>query len=255
MTCLQARDQLAEFVMDTLPVVGHREVERHLQTCAGCRKEVSELQEGLAGAAIALPIVEPPPSLEDRVVTKVQEASGRWRSHRRRAVRVLAVSALAAAVLAAGSVTWGLAMRAKVQTLQSREAVNATKLISVSQIIKQLRANGKALTATLVPAKGYPAGGGTVVIVTAPNEPDTFMIQVLMPETARGPFSVLLQERSGRTLMAGKLTRATSGAYMLASGGGFRVFAENLAPVTTVLVLDAAGHPVLTGDVRPYSST
>jgi hypothetical protein len=65
----------------------------------------------------------------------------------------------------------------------------------------------------------------------------------------------LLQERSGRTLKAGQLTRASNGIYMLGSGGGFRVFAESLAPVSTVLVLDAAGHPVLTGDVRPYSST
>lgn len=254
MTCLQAREHLAEFVMDTLPARQHREVERHLQWCHGCRKEVAELQEGLAGAALALPIVEPPPSLEDGVVAKVSEASGRWRVKRRRSVRILAVAALTALLLAVGSLTWGLAMRHQVQSLRSRDSANTTTLETIAGLANRLRAGGKALSATLAPTKGFAGGGGSAMIVTAPNEPDLFMIQVIIPHPAEGPFEVLLQQRSGRTIRAGRLTHASNGVYMLAAGGGFRQFPQTLTAITSVLVLDGRGGPVLTGDVRPYSN-
>ena len=254
MTCLQAREQLAEFVMDTLAVRQHREVERHLQWCHGCRKEVAELQEGLAGAALALPMVEPPPSLEDRVVTKVSDASGRWKVNRRRSVRVLAVAAMTALLLAVGSLTWGLAMRHQVQSLGDRESAKTTALQALGGLVKTLRAGGEALSATLAPTKGFVGGGGAAIIVTAPNEPDLFMIQVIIPRPAQGPFEVLLQQRSGRTIRAGRLTLASNDVYILAAGGGFRQFSQALTGVTSVLVLDGSGAPTLAGDVRPYSS-
>ena len=239
--------------MDTLPAKEHREVERHLQWCAGCRKEVAELQDGLAAAVIGLPSAKPPPSLEDRVVTKVVEASGRWRVGRRTSVRLLAVAALTAGMLAAGSLTWGLAMRQQVESLRSRVSTTTTTVDTLARLVKAFRANAKALSASLAPTGGFAPGGGAAMIVSAPNEPDLFVIQVIMPRNSRGPFTALLLERSGRTITAGRLTRGTNGVYMLAPGGGFRQFPETLDLVTSVLVLGGNGAPILTGDVHSYA--
>src|SRR5438876_11959284 len=100
MTCAEVRESLSEFSLGLLPGDDLREVERHLEWCAGCRRESAELAEGVASVALSLPVAEPPGSLEERVVAEVMTAAGRGRSPRRRGARVLAVAALAAAIMA-----------------------------------------------------------------------------------------------------------------------------------------------------------
>src|SRR5207248_9250766 len=90
--CLEFRARLGEHAVSTLPEKDRRELERHLEWCAGCRKEARELQEGAAMAGLSLPAVEPPPGLEGRMVSLVRAAANRSRPRAglRRSVTILA---------------------------------------------------------------------------------------------------------------------------------------------------------------------
>src|SRR5436190_20219424 len=58
-TCLEVRERLTEYALGLLTKVDASEVERHLEWCAGCRKESAELEEGAARMALALPVIDP----------------------------------------------------------------------------------------------------------------------------------------------------------------------------------------------------
>ena len=66
MTCAEVRESLSEFSLGLLPGDDRREVERHLEWCAGCRRESAELAEGVASVALSLPVAEPPAPLDDK---------------------------------------------------------------------------------------------------------------------------------------------------------------------------------------------
>ena len=83
MTCLEVRDRLTEHALGVLPRTDAREIDRHLERCAGCRKESSELVEGAATMALSLPSALAPPSLEDRILDRFRHyqppGSQSWR--------------------------------------------------------------------------------------------------------------------------------------------------------------------------------
>ena len=118
MTCAEVRESLSEFSLGLLPGDELREIERHLEWCAGCRRESAELAEGVASVALSLPGAEPPASLEERVVEGVRVAAGSGRTGRHRGARVLAVAALAAAIMALSAVQWGIAQRHQAESAQ-----------------------------------------------------------------------------------------------------------------------------------------
>ena len=113
MTCVEVRDSLTEHALGLLSADETADVERHLDQCPGCRKEAGELQEGVAAVAFALPPVDPPEGLEDRIVGRFNGFSAvRRRSEggesvrTRHRVRALVAATLAALLLATGAVGW-----------------------------------------------------------------------------------------------------------------------------------------------------
>jgi Putative zinc-finger len=109
MACEEVRQQLADSMLGTLPEPEMATVRRHLRGCGGCRADAARLDQGIALFATAAHVAEPPPELQDRVMTALAEewsevpaGSG---SRPGGSVRWLAV---AAAVLAIGAaVSWG----------------------------------------------------------------------------------------------------------------------------------------------------
>lgn len=246
MTCLEVRDLLPEFALDALGASEGRDVERHLEDCGGCRKEAETLREGAAALALGLPVALPPVSLEERVATRL---GPRVRSGGRGVLRVLVAATLVLALLAVGSLGWAVAMRGRVHQLQDR--VNSTEL-NVHELTRLLHAakiDGTVRQAELIPTDGS-LGGATAAIVIAPGS-NLVVAWAALPKTDVGPFSVVLRERDGGTISAGRLTATSSGLLVLPPS----YFGQSLAGVTAVLIMDGTGRALLSGPVVPYSSS
>ena len=105
----ETRELLGPYVLGALEPGEEREVERHLEACAGCRKEergLRETHERLAGAAIAGAAA--PPHLKDRVLAALPPQEGQAlpageseRTRRFRFVVPVAAALLVAVALAA----------------------------------------------------------------------------------------------------------------------------------------------------------
>lgn len=244
MTCLEVRERLTEHALGVLPKVDATEVERHLEWCAGCRKESAELEEGAARMALALPVETPGPTLESRVVGRVLSAAGTIPSTgRRRSGRLVAVT-LVAALLAVGAMGWAIAERGRVQTLQQTVSAKEAQLRNLARL-DLVKGRGQTFTAKLVPALGG-RGGGSAVISSAPGD-DWVFIDVLLP-SAEGPFIFQLVDNKS-ALSAVRLRKATEGDWVR-----YWRTDQDLSHVVSVTVLDNQSRTVLRGQVRPYGS-
>jgi hypothetical protein len=116
--CAEVREQLPDLLLETLTDVEGARVRRHLRGCAACRGELAALEDGLSLFSQATHHSVPPPELETRVLTAIEEE---WREtetdeefvsagpadHRRRVPGAWLVAAAAVLVLVA-SVGWGV---------------------------------------------------------------------------------------------------------------------------------------------------
>lgn len=248
MTCLEVRERITEHALGLLTKVDASEVERHLQWCPGCRKESSELEEGAARMALALPMADPSPSLETRVVERVRAAAGRIPAGGRGGGRLVAVT-LAAALAAMGTTGWAIAERNHAQTLQERVTRTDQRLRSTAQALDSFKGRaGRTTTARLAPAPGG-RGSGSAVIFSAPGVKDQIVISVLIPG-GKGPYVVQLVDNSS----AIKLGRLELGKRLV-EGDWFmwKLIGQDLSRVVTITVLDNESRTVLTGTVKPYT--
>jgi hypothetical protein len=243
MTCVEVRDRLTEHALGVLTPEDAGAVDRHLQWCAGCRKESAELQEGLASMTLALPPAEPHPSLEQRVVDRVAEAVGRRKPLPRRRGRRLAVVAVAAAVVSLVSTTWAFSERIHSDDLL-RSAQKRVK--TVTNAFARLN-GGRPYQARLEPVSDN-QGFGTAVIVSAPNRDDLVLVDVLPPSPDTGPYTVRLQTRSGRVVDAGQLKATTGGDLFF-----WELTGHDLSQVHLVTIVNRSGWAVMTGVMHPYN--
>jgi hypothetical protein len=244
-TCLEVRDRLTEHSIGVLSKADAREVERHLEWCPGCRKEASELFEGVASVALALPVAEPPSSLEGRIVERFRMAAGRAPIPSRRRLWVLVAATVTFAVLVSGVSGWAIAKRdgesLKLMVLDAQQTKR-----DLSALIADLNKRGVTLTATLMaPSDGK--GFGTAIIFSAPKIDDFVMVDIPVRPAGNGPFK--LQLVGGVAIDAGQM----NGKDRLAALKWFNE--DNLAKVSTVTVIDeSTGAVVLTGKLVPYTT-
>jgi putative zinc finger protein len=246
MTCVDVRDRLTEHALGVLAAEEAAGVERHLEWCAGCRKEFAELQEGAAAVSLALPPADPPAGLEDRIVREVTSATGKKaanrRPHRHHAVRLLAVATFVAAAVSVASIGWGVNQLRRAEEIQrAADARNE----SLQEVIREL--DGRPFEAKLFPSPGR-QGGGSAVLVTAPRRDDLLLVEIVPPQPATGPYSVRLLDGSGSAIRSGELRPSTNGTLVLV-----RWFGSSLAQVKSVTVVDRKGNIVLAGSVHLYA--
>ena len=74
MSCRETRAALHDHIEQTLPEARRQVVDAHLETCADCRKELSDLRASLA-LTRDLDDVEPPPFLAARIMARVRAES------------------------------------------------------------------------------------------------------------------------------------------------------------------------------------
>jgi hypothetical protein len=241
-TCLEVRERLTEHSLGLLAAVDARDVERHVQWCAGCRKELAELQEGAETLALALPPAEPPAWLESRIVGRLMAAAGSNRPPSRSRMRMLVAATLTAVLLALGATGWAIAERGEAQSIRETTAEQIRRAQVLESLLKSLEAN--PLEANLLPVLDA-QGSGRVVIYSSPEEPDFIHASVSLIDPRERAYTIQLRDHSGRILSAGRLGRSDNGIMIFYEFSG-----KNLSRGTSITVLDAAGRPVMTGTVE-----
>jgi hypothetical protein len=236
MACAEVRDLLSEHALGTLDQATRARVEQHLVWCAGCRKESSELAEGVAGLGLSLPPAEPLGSLEERVVAAV---GARARSPRRRR----GVAAVLVAALVGGSLVWGVATAGREQPADPRLSAQDTlkALGSFEELYERLAGDEGVDSLRFRPVRGGPARGGATRYTTADGPAHSLMVLVGGLPSGRAPYTVVLRSE-GATMVAGTLEVSGEGQH-----GLIAEFARPLAGFDQVVVEDADGRRVLVG--------
>jgi hypothetical protein len=256
MDCLSIRDRLAEFALSGLFPEERARVERHLEWCAGCRKEAGGMIRAATGIGLSLEQEEPSAGLEDRVVETVAVAAGR-RPPRRR--RVAAAVAVAAGITAVAAIGWGGIMtaraeRAESQNEQARQAANEARQQALriteqlQRIAAELRVPAEAVRQIqLAPTPGR-LGGGAALVVDASNQHYAVVIVGGLSERS-APYRATLVTQTGERLLVGNIT-----ADRLDRSGGDTLlgnFDRSLSKVRRIEVTSATGAVVLVGTLLP----
>jgi hypothetical protein len=242
--CLEVREYLTEYALGTLGPDEARRIERHLEWCEGCRKEVAELQEGVASLTVSLPPIQPPPQLEERLVTRILTAAGRWRPASRRGVRALVASTMAAVLVAVGALGWAIAERQNVVDVKQQAA---DQLAQANSFIRFLQSVGATpFFATLRPTSSESQASGSVTVYSGRNVEDFVLAQVVLSGGEDSSYTFKLADRRGRLLSGGKLTKTNNTNSWIF----YDLTGRNLAQGVNVLVLDSSGSAVLTGVLK-----
>lgn len=254
MTCLEVRELLPELAVGVLSPQEREGVERHLQWCAGCRKEATDLGSAAATLGFALEPAPVPQGLGDRVVGRVRRAAGAPGTPRRAR---MAAAAVIAAMVAVASLGWGAVMAGRADRFAERaeraEREQAAALERFQRIVAgvipgQELPDDETHMGRLTPVAGG-SGGGAVLQLVSPTILDFSMVIVsgLDPaDTAALPYRIRLVDARGDVLRAGLIDE-------LDADGGAEVFhqfkSSDLTGYTTVDVVDSEGEVVLSGVV------
>jgi hypothetical protein len=255
-TCLEVRELLPEMSIGVLPAPERERLGRHLQWCAGCRKEAGDLDRAAATLAFALPPASAPEDLEDRVVASVGRAAGAPVTRRR--ARTVA-AAMVAAVIAFASLGWGAVMAGRADRFADRAAQAEREQAVALERFRKVYANvipGRTLPTNethlgqLTPLAAG-TGGGFALQLVSPEYLDFVMVIVNgLDEPGRLPLRVQLLNGAGTMLRAGRITA-------LNANGGAEVYhqfkTQDLAGFTRVRVVDNQGQVVLAGTVDQSS--
>ena len=259
MSCLTVRECLPEHALGVLSQAERPAVDRHLEWCAACRKEASELQRAAATLAYSVAPAEPPVELEARVVEAVRSAAGRRRASAPRRSRIAAAGVLAA-MLALSGLGWGAVMagraeRAQAQAAAAREQqrVAVDKFREVFENLPGIDPKAIVEVSTLLSPR-LQVGRGDALVLLSPSGDDLAFLLVegltgLRP--AQLPLQVRLVTEESRQLVVGEI-----GTLDQAGGGGvFGSFSEDLKDVSAVVVRDARGQILLRGTLSVYEPT
>lgn len=76
MTCEQFEELSGAYVLDAVTPAERQEAEAHLVQCTKCTRLVQDLRSAVAFLPLSVPQVNPPPSLENRVIDAIHEDVG-----------------------------------------------------------------------------------------------------------------------------------------------------------------------------------
>jgi len=243
MDCTAVRELLAEHVLGALEEDRRRFVDRHLEWCAGCRKEMGELAEGAAVVGTALPLAEPPGDLEDRVVGAIKVAASRRGPARR--PRVGLVAAAAAAIVVMGALGWAVAMTGRLSELENAAVTAQDRAKQFETVLREILReadDGRILSADLVRV-GNAVGGGSGIVFDSPGGLDWALVLAGGLPRDDGPYRAYLTI-GGQRQRVGRLSPSSPGEVAV-----YRIFSNDVSEARWVSVRDRSGKTVLRGGV------
>jgi hypothetical protein len=203
-TCDEVRELLPEHVLGTLEGPEDLEVRRHLRGCAGCRREMAALGDGVASFARAAHEGTPPPELQGRVMTVLQQEwrdtsaaqpstrGGRW---------VGWVAGAAAALVVVAALAWG-------GSQAHRADVASGAASSYSRLLNTL--GGKEFRiGQLRPATQQPVGGSVVLYDS--HEGQSWGVVLVRAPGMTGTATVTLEAPDGGAIAVHPLEFQTDG--------------------------------------------
>jgi Putative zinc-finger len=257
--CVAVRERLTEYALATLPPDERAFVDRHLEWCAGCRKEAGVLGEAASWVGFSTDSAEPPAGLEERIVRRVQASADRRGPWRQR-LRVLSVATAVALLVAVLGVGWGVAMFAQNQSNQDkiRRAVQRqhelTEAIDrvVRSFISGQRSIGQGphdeLLRTQLEPTGSSGAAASAVVYLSPGQSDWALVVAANLPRQGLPYRVLLTDGQGRSVLVGTIHArelVQDGTASLSTKSG--IYRQSLRVYDRVVIRDAHHHTVLAG--------
>ena len=252
MTCLEVRELLPEHAIGVLGEPERERIQRHLQWCAGCRKEAGDLEQAASKLAFALAPAPVPEGLGERVVADIRRAAGAPGT-RRRSARTAA--SLVAATVAFASLGWGAVMAGRADRFADRaeraeraqEAAIEQFQTVLSQVIPSDSVSSSDTHLGQLRPVAAGTGGGFALQLVSPEILDFVMVIVNgLDDPDRLPLRVWLVNDKGRELRGGRIDE-------LDANGGAEVYHQfqtrGLGGFSTVNVVDSTGEVVLTGTI------
>jgi anti-sigma factor RsiW len=240
-TCAFVRDRLPDHVLGALPEEEERQLTKHLEWCAGCRKELAELEEGVAAVGLALEPIAPPMELEQKVLHRVTEAAGATARERRK-LRIVTAIAVLATFFGVAALGYAATVSGRLERLKA-ETADAQALVTELQRAVEILGPVQVVPAALSPAEGYTGGGRAIVYLSAEGS-DFVLVIAGGLDDAQGPFSASLVHGSGIEVPVGEMFGARDGQV-----SAYRFFAQDLTQFRTVIVTDGVGRVVLRGPI------
>ncbi|HEX6508748.1 MAG TPA: anti-sigma factor [Chloroflexota bacterium] len=200
-------EQVGAYVLDALPPDEVMAFEEHLESCASCRDEVAELRDVVDVLPLAVDLVEPAPSVRDRIVSAVEaETNGRpaltalqggvpVRAKRRRIGMVEGLLALAAVAVIAALGIWNVLLQQKIDRQQAEVAFQRDVTTALTH------------HAAVYPVAPTPADSGASAYMVQPRgKAAAYLIVKDLPASARGTVYQLWLIRGGTPRSAGTFT-------------------------------------------------
>jgi anti-sigma-K factor RskA len=160
----QFADDLALYALDSLQGEDRAALEKHLDTCPSCRRELEALRGDMALLAVSAPVVAPPAHARQRLLKAVAKEPRRAPAAKPRSWWGLAPS-LAAAALAVVTVVLWLQLggvHREISALERSNAEQQEQLMRASQILTTLN-DSNAAHFTLSAAKTPPQPQGKAI--------------------------------------------------------------------------------------------
>ena len=166
MKCEQVLDRLPDHTLGTLSDEDSSEVRAHLRGCAACRGDAANLDAGLSMFASAAHDVDPPPELEERVMSVLAEEWAETPDIQSRRPRPIAAApwlAVAACLaLLGGALVWGANANRSADRIQTQFDAIKGDANAYKTFLGNL--GGRAVrTATLTPESGSAVTGTAVL--------------------------------------------------------------------------------------------
>jgi hypothetical protein len=175
-SCEEVADLATAVVLDAAEPAEARRVERHLNACPACARSVDELRTTAAVLGSALPQVEPPAHLRDRVLAAAVAARPEPRLTTRWAWGALAASI----VISLFSLAWIATLQRQVASLESEVSAaseraarydSVVQLLGSRQVVRQLTPAVQTMSAGGMVYLDPASGSGMVAIHDLPQPP------------------------------------------------------------------------------------
>ena len=199
----QFAEDLALYALGTLQGEERVSLEKHLEGCAGCRRELEQLRGDMALMALSTAGPVPPRRARHRLIEAVAREPRRSAASAKRGWWIL-VPWVAAAALAAGLVALWLQnsdLQRRIAGLQDQSAQQLAELQRAREVVSTLTATD-AMRVTLVAAKTPPQPQGKAIYVRD-RASLIFLASNLQALPAQKAYELWLIPTSGAPIPAG----------------------------------------------------